>query len=401
MKNLLAFLIAMIAFGASATTITLDTSSLPSTQGWEYRASGSHAGTVETDMFSVSGSVLTMNNMGEPLNWRGGSAAYRLLDVVDSSKDATLEWTSRTTEYEKTASGGHDAAFFVAFRDGQYRYVVKISKDRIVLDNESRSHTLVFDATQYHTYRIETWAGTKTYNFYIDDVLHATLSGRPDSSPNMLYFGDGTSTANARCDIATLKFSQVSFDIGLSDSLNADGCVEATAPEGATVHLFADDTAKSPSKTYSWSTSSGDAGSGETFECTVGVDQQVIVSLTVEDTATGGSDTVTKTVCVSDTTAPKIIILSPQNGDAFCGNNLSMQVQITDAVDQNISEYMVSLFNNYFVPLNSETSKVNLLMPHKDAGSVPTDVLVTAQDFSGNASSATVQVMLQHDNRNK
>ena len=55
----------MTAFAATASTITLDTTSLPSTQGWDYQTYGSHDGAVETDIFSTDGSA----HWSDPASW--------------------------------------------------------------------------------------------------------------------------------------------------------------------------------------------------------------------------------------------------------------------------------------------------------------------------------------------
>lgn len=210
MKSIKAILITSLwvaVSAANANVVILDTSTLPSTQGWEYAASGIHAGVAETDLFSVNGSVLTMDNLDEPVNWRGGAAFYRQQDIVESSKDTVLQWTSRTTEHEKT-SGGHDFGFFMNFDDGQYSYRAGITDSLITLNNGAGLHTIALDATIYHTYRIETVTGQPAYDFYIDNTLQATLTGR-STSLNTLRFGDTTSTANAKTDITELQFCQI------------------------------------------------------------------------------------------------------------------------------------------------------------------------------------------------
>ncbi len=398
MKRLITCITAMATLGSYASSIILDTGSLPSTQGWDYAGSGVHAGAAETDFYSTDGSVLTADTMGQPTYAIGSSALYRQSGVVSESMPTVLEWTSRTLDHETDSTAGY-YGFFVGFRTSNKDYSAGVFPDRIAIRDGSNFREIPIDATEYHTYRIETITGSLTYDFYIDGVFVTSAAPKMASFNNSLLFGDGTGHANAKSDISSLRFLQSSLEIGLSDPLNADGCIEATGPEGATVHLFADDLLASPSETYSWSTSTGDSGSGATFDFQLGVDEQAVVTLTMEDTATGASKTVTKEVCVSDTTAPEIIILSPVEGAICNGNNLGLEVQITDAVDKNIPDYLVSIGSSYVVDLDGEISRVRLFKPNPSNGPVPMEVTVTTMDASGNMASATVEVMLQHDRR--
>ncbi len=401
MKGLLTYLVVMVAVGVSASTIILDTGSLPSTQGWEYRAVGVHASTAETDLMSTDGSVLNMNTMGQPFSsYLGSTALYRLSDVVQDSMPTVLQWTSRTLEHETAPEGYY--GFFVGFRTDFLDYSAGIFPNHVAIRNGSGWIEIPIDASEYHTYRIQAIAGSPEYDFYIDDSLQASAVAKWNSAfENSVLFGDGTGRANANSDIASLAFGQ--FDIGVMNVFNENGCIEATGPNGATIHLSAEDPFANPSSTYIWEISTGESGFGDAFEFNLGVDQQASVTLTAVDGATGLSNTVTRTVCVSDTTAPVIEILSPESGEVYNGNNLSLEVRITDAVDQNISDCLVTVGKSYLVALDPEreTSKIKLSKPGPTDGPIPADVIVTAADNSGNATTVSVEVLLQHDNRSK
>ena len=191
--------------------------------------------------------------------------------------------------------------------------------------------------------------------------------------------------------------------IHIENSLNAVDCVEAAGPDGtvitASVGNFVDD----PSIVYYWSNSDGVMTNGATFDFLLGLNQSAIIFLTVEDAITGETASSFEQVCVSDTTSPEIIILSPEYGDTVTGNNLFLDVKITDAVDSSIKDYTVNMGSMATYPLDSErgTSRVKLSKPAKGTAAVPTDITVTVQDASGNSSTATVQVMQLHDRRKK
>jgi hypothetical protein len=61
---------------ASAATLTLDTNTLPSTQGWDYVADGDGAGVPESRTFSIAGGELVQNTLGIGQSTGGGNLYY-------------------------------------------------------------------------------------------------------------------------------------------------------------------------------------------------------------------------------------------------------------------------------------------------------------------------------------
>lgn len=190
--------------------------------------------------------------------------------------------------------------------------------------------------------------------------------------------------------------------IGIAQSLNIDDCIEATSPEGALVSAYVANFMDDTNLVYSWSTEAGQTGTGPAFDFQLGLNQSTIVFLTVTDRETGDEASSFELIRVSDTTGPQIEILDPVNGDWINSNSLFLNVCILDMVDMDIEDYSVSMGGSSICPLDTETgeSRIHLLKP-APGGTVPMDITVTAQDASGNTSQATVQVMLQHDNRNQ
>ena len=194
-----------------ASQITLDPSVLPSSQGWDYSSAGLYGATVETDIFSVDGSVLSTNSMGQTIDSFSGGASfiYRQNNVVSSAMPTILEWTSRTLDYESVVSYGEHFGFNVGFSDSSLLYAAGISLNQVTLLDGAGFKVIALDTTAYHTYSIETITGTPAYKFYIDNVLQASATALSGARPNSLYFGDGTGGANSGTDITALEFSQI------------------------------------------------------------------------------------------------------------------------------------------------------------------------------------------------
>ncbi|MEN8254799.1 MAG: hypothetical protein ABFR33_04945 [Verrucomicrobiota bacterium] len=183
--------------------------------------------------------------------------------------------------------------------------------------------------------------------------------------------------------------------IQIESPTNVNGCVEATGPAGSVISASVENLVDDSSIGYYWSNSEGESAVGATFDFELGVNENTIIFLTVEDTLTGETASSFKQVCVSDTTSPEIIIISPEYGDTFVGNNLFLDVKITDVVDLSIESYTVSIGSTATYPLDPDSgnSRVKLSKPAPGSAPVPVDITVSAQDASGNSSSATVQVM--------
>lgn len=190
--------------------------------------------------------------------------------------------------------------------------------------------------------------------------------------------------------------------IEIDGSLNADGCIEASSPSGAAVSAYVGNFIDKTNIVYYWSNEEGLTAAGPTFEFNLGMDQSTIIFLTVEETLSGETQSSFEQVRVSDTTPPHIEILDPQQGKSINGNNLFLNAVITDTADTNIVDYTVHIGTTANYPIDQPESgitSVHLFKPSARSGPVPSDITVTAADASGNTSQATVQVMLQHDNR--
>jgi hypothetical protein len=104
--------------------------------------------------------------------------------------------------------------------------------------------------------------------------------------------------------------------------------------------------------------------------------------------------TATKSVCVSDTTGPVIVINAPVPGQNVFGDSLILDVTIKDAVDKTITQHEVLVGSDYLSPLNPATGRgrQNILANPKANGSVALTITVRATDASGNTSQQSVTV---------
>lgn len=208
--TLLSLILASGILTSEATQITLLTDSLPSSQSWIYDSRGLHNGVAETDISSTDGSVLSFNSMGQALSSHtGGSILYRQNGVVPSADTSRmLTWTSRLLDYEYVSSYGQNHGLSFGFSDDEFYYFAGIRFDRIALGDNSGFKYMNFDPSQFHTYCIETIAGTALYNFYIDDILQVSARAWKTPTFNTVYFGDSTGGANASAEISFVQFGE-------------------------------------------------------------------------------------------------------------------------------------------------------------------------------------------------
>ena len=148
-----------------------------------------------------------------------------------------------------------------------------------------------------------------------------------------------------------------------------------------------------------WSGSGGESGSGDYFDIPVAVDERKEVTLTLVD-ADGNTKKTARSVCVSDTVAPTVEILSPLSDEEFSGANTKLEVEIHDAVDQDISSYEVFIGRSLQGTLRDGHSVLKL-SKDKDASGTALDITVKARDASGNLGGDATRVYQMHDSRTK
>jgi len=192
-------------------------------------------------------------------------------------------------------------------------------------------------------------------------------------------------------------FGQIRFNsdvpvIKTQNPLNARGCVEAGNPNGAVVSMNADnntDAAGGRSLQFSWSSTTGDAGTDSTFSFNAPLRTDpanpVTVTLSLTDLTNNTSSTASKSVCVSDTTGPRDRDLLSDARQVVQGDNLILDVSINDAVDKNITQYEVLVGSDFLSPIDPNTGRAQqrILQAPQVNGGVAVTITVRAIDVFG------------------
>lgn len=178
-------------------------------------------------------------------------------------------------------------------------------------------------------------------------------------------------------------------EIELLNSLNSEQCVEAVNSEGAVVDVQVN--VAPQGYLLEWSETAGATGIGESFSVNVGVGQTTDITLTLTDEDNVASS-ITESVCVSDTIAPQIDIISPVSGDTVNSFNMRLQVNISDTVDEGIDTYDVVVGKRIVGTLDGDGNSSLNLSRRVPSGYSETEITVTAEDASGNKAEETVIV---------
>lgn len=196
---------------AAPLNVLLGFSSLPSAQGFTYVPSGSHAGVLESSIFSVTGLTLSQNSIGQANGTAGGSIFYQRLNGITTTESKQLRVRARCisaqgTTGNPTAAGG----FIFGFTTGSVQYDFGITPTQVCVLT-SAGQSLVpgtFDnATQFHDYVLD-WTTPTSYRIYRDGALIYTGSPGFAVTANRIFFGDGTGGANALGEIRGFQFVQ-------------------------------------------------------------------------------------------------------------------------------------------------------------------------------------------------
>jgi hypothetical protein len=185
----------------------------------------------------------------------------------------------------------------------------------------------------------------------------------------------------------------IGVGISIPLAVNAKGCYEATSPSGVDVTATGSGSGAA-NLAYNWSTSTGLTGTDSQFSFSIPFKQSVVLSLTATDPLTGVSKTVTKQVCSSDTTAPQVMILSPQDGASY-DKLPALDVSVTDAVDKSVKTVQVVLGETATYQLNDqEQLHTHINARHAVGNQVMTRVIVYATDASGNIGQSSVSILI-------
>lgn len=202
---------------AAAQDVQLTFGSLPSAQGWVYTPSGSHAGAVETSVYSVSGGILTINSMGQGFGVSGGSILYNNLSgLVTSSETKELRFTARAITFEGSgAASAGQGCVALGFTTGSVQYDISITPTKVYTLQPS-GHVAVagtFDnSTAFHDY-VLSYTPPSSFQIRRDAVLIHSGTGGFSVAASRVFFGDGTGGGNAHTEVTALRFLQGSATV--------------------------------------------------------------------------------------------------------------------------------------------------------------------------------------------
>ena len=205
-KPVLAITFLAAASAASAATLTLDTNSLPSTQGWTYLAGGDGAGVPESGAFSIAGGELVQNTLGIGQTTGGGNFYLRNSNL--NAGDAwSLTLVGKINGFETNfgrSSGlsiGAGGALQVGFAGNAVEYL-----DGFGFVAQA-AFPLGFDPSAYNSYRLSVGSGLQSFSINGTSIYsnQAIVPGSAD--PSTIFFGDGTGFANASANIRSVVFT--------------------------------------------------------------------------------------------------------------------------------------------------------------------------------------------------
>ena len=190
---------------AHAETVTLDTSRLPTVQGWTYAAYGDGAAVAEASIYSVSGGLLHQNSMGVGMTQSGGNW-YEHAVTLAPSENWSMTLVGRLLSFESVTSPAYPFGFCFGANDN---IAVGFGSDNIqyVGRNGLASAPLPsgFDSSVFNRYELNVVGGLQS--FTINGVAVFTDQLLPGGNPSAILFGDGTGYANSRADIQSFTFT--------------------------------------------------------------------------------------------------------------------------------------------------------------------------------------------------
>jgi hypothetical protein len=213
---------------AAAFDVNLNFASLPSAQGWTYIPSGSHAGAIEGNVFSVSGGSFFQNTIGQSNGVSGGSILYVVSGGVTTTDTKQIRARARCLAVQGSANApnGEGGFFMGGFATGSVQYGFGITPTRVFCLQPSGTVLTpgTFDNTQFHDWLFD-WSPGGSFRIYRDGVLVHTASGGFAVAANRLFFGDGTGGANAQAEMQSLRFIQ---DVATPAAPASFGAVKGT-----------------------------------------------------------------------------------------------------------------------------------------------------------------------------
>lgn len=204
---------------ASASTISLDFNSLPSSQGWSNTGSDNNS--------SVSSGVLTINTIGTGFaQFDPNTAGAYYLSNAMGTNPFTISFRARVLQEEISSYDTPQSFSVTVGLNNQYFQAIIGTNALRVNNGASTNLTYAIDGTQFHDYLLSATPGLSAYTVTIDNTLVISGSSHPNSNePNILWLGDGSSTGNIHAEITSFVFNQNSVPEPSTFILLCTGCV--------------------------------------------------------------------------------------------------------------------------------------------------------------------------------
>ena len=207
---------------SAASFVSLDFSSLPSAQGWNYNSFNSPLS--ESQAFSVNGSALQMSTIGQGFQGQGDNV-YDHQFTYQAGAVYELDFTAKVPQYEMAYSNPalNPGGFAASLTVGGDEVYLGMSGDVQVINSKGGSNVynytvsnITFDTSGWNDYRIIIDTTNNTYSVFIDNLLEN--SGSLVTQPSSYYssgiaFGDFTGGENAIAVISSLSAFQTTTPI--------------------------------------------------------------------------------------------------------------------------------------------------------------------------------------------
>nr|WP_310523712.1 PEPxxWA-CTERM sorting domain-containing protein [Polymorphobacter sp.] len=218
-----ALMLGFTATALNAETITLNTTTLPSTQGWTYVAGGDGAARSEASVYAIVGGELHQDSLGIGMTQGGGNYFNRTVTLT-STQNWSLTMVARLSAFESVLAPAYPFGLFIGGGGG---LAIGIGSDNFQYISGNGSVLQIarpvgFDASAYNSYRLST-SGGNLQSFSVNGVPIFTAQGFLGGNPAFISFGDGTGFANARADIRSLQYVSASVPEPASWSLLITG----------------------------------------------------------------------------------------------------------------------------------------------------------------------------------
>lgn len=191
--------------------VLLSFSTLPSAQGWTYTPSGAHAGVLEAAIYSVNGTRLLQNSMGQSNGVSGGSILYVRTNGITTTESKRIVVRARCLAQEGSANATlGQGGLYYGFTTGSVQYGFGLTMTRLFVLQPAGTVVLAgtYDnSTQYHDYVFH-WVPGGAWSLTRDGAAAGSGSGGFAVAANRLFLGDGTGGANAQAETSYFRFTQ-------------------------------------------------------------------------------------------------------------------------------------------------------------------------------------------------